>query len=588
MRLSKIYRVKLLAMSLVAAFLCVTLIGGSGFGQRQARPDRTQPDDKTRLFGSELDVDPPDVEAIYVKLLEKPTSEGNALLKVIYVKSEQSRIGRQVPIQLEKRRIVLRDDGEAGDEKAGDGVYSAVIDFDFAEFEQQQRRLQDVKDKEQLVVPIFKGRERVSEERAQILDLRKLRVGQEIKIFPFFPPLIDPKRSLMITDPSVVKDPARTFNPCTNTGTPMGKWTFGRLMREMANQPSTGVNPSTFVRNWLREWVTNQSINGFTVQNRAAQMLAQILGPWQAQSGGPNLNLARAPFILVAIVNRVDLRTNPVYGGTGGNAGEARFVFGAVGPNCQMLPFTVIFEYGVPKKGCPAVKLWGQQWANLSTLPLGSPAYLAALENITDQFSLANANPAKPNGSALNQLRTNEIALSFPWELREFVIKPSHQLEEDTVKQTPDLTRNNTPTLANFINPRTAAILANNYVVPNTFPGVTPFLGGSALTPSGGAGGTHWNAAGILNLNARHIFSLNTCNGCHAGETATRFLHVDPQVSPAGLSGFLTGETIPDVVQGPVVMHNFNDLARRAVDLSTLVNSPCFFQLGFETLRMTH
>jgi hypothetical protein len=581
MRLKKIHRAKLLVIGSAAAFLCVALTGNSGLSQR--RPD----EEPQKFSGRELDIDPPDVESMTIKLLEKQTSEGNALLKVRYARYEKDRIGRAVPIQLEKRQVTLRDDGEGGDEKADDGVFSAIVDFDLQEFDKQQRLLESAKDKEQLTVPIFKGREQVAEERMQITDARRLRAGQEFKLFPFFPPFfINASKSLMITDPSVVKDPSRTFDPCTNTGTPMGKWTFGRLMKEMANQPLTSVVPSTFVRNWLKKWESNQLINGFTVQNRQAGILAQIILPWQIKSGGLTLNLAKAPFKLVAIVNRVDLRANSVYGG--GNAGEARFVFGAVGPNCQPLPFTVIFEYGVPKKGCLAVKAWGQQWANLSFLPMGSAAYLAALENITDQFSLANANPAKPNGSALNQLRTNEIALKSPWELREFVIKGSHQLEEDTVKQTPDLTLNNTVTLANYFNSpgTTPAILANNYTVPLTFAG-NPFRGGSSLTPAGGPGGTHWNAPGI-NLNARHIFSLNTCNGCHAGETATFFLHVNPQVSPAGLSGFLTGENIPDVVQGPAVMHHFNDLARRATDLSTLVNTSCIFQIPFETLRMTH
>jgi hypothetical protein len=579
MRLKKIHRVKLLAIGSATAFLCVALTGNSGLSQRKTI------EEPQTLSGRELNIDPPDVESISVKLLEKPTSEGNALLKVRYAKYEKGRIGRAVPIQLERRQVTLRDDGQGGDEKADDGVFSAVVDFDLQEFDKQQRLLQDAKDKDQLTVPIFKGREQVAEERMQTLDVRRLKAGQEFKLFPFFPPFfINSSKSLMITDPSVVRDPARTFDPCTNTGTPMGKWTFGRLMKEMAN----GVNPSTFVRNWLKKWENNQLINGFTVQKRQPGILAQIIIPWQLKSGGLTLNLAKAPFKLVAIVNRVDLRTNPVYGGSGGNAGEARFVFGALGPNCQPLPFTVIFEYGVPKTSCPAVKAWGQQWANLSFLPMGSVAYLAALENITDQFTLANANPAKPNGSALNQLRTNEIALSSPWELREFVVKPSHQLEEDNVKQTPDLTRNNNPPVASFINSNTGVILANNYLVPLTFPGVTPFRGGSSLTPAGGAGGTHWNAAGIGNLGARHIFSLNTCNGCHAGETATRFLHVDPQPPVAGLSGFLTGETIPDVVQGAAVMHHFNDLARRATDLSTLVNTSCIFQIPFETLRMVH
>jgi len=32
----------------------------------------------------------------------------------------------------------------------------------------------------------------------------------------------------------------------------------------------------------------------------------------------------------------------------------------------------------------------------------------------------------------------------------------------------------------------------------------------------------------IRNSAARHVFSLNSCSGCHGGETQTNFTHVDP------------------------------------------------------------
>lgn len=585
MRLTKIYRIKLLATLLVIAFFCVAIASNSGQGRRRVAQPSREP------YLRDLSVDPPDVESMSVKLLERSSPEGNALLKVIFVKEERKRIGTAVPIQLERRRVILRDDGKGGDEKADDGIYSAVIDFDLQEFDRQQQRLREAQnDRERSVIPRFKGREQVAEERVEMIDVRSLKAGQEIKIFPFWPPfLINKEKSLMIRDPAVVTDPTRTFNPCTNTGNPTGKWTFGYLMTQMANQPVTGVSPSAFVRKWLAKWEANQTINGWNVPNRQAGIKSQIIDPWQAASGGPGhpLDLTKAPFKLVAIVNRVDLRTNTVYGG--GSAGEARFVFGAMDQNCNPLRFTVIFEYGVPRTGCLAVKQWGQLWAALGLLPIGSPAYNAALENITEQFAKANANPSKPNRSALNQLRTNEFALGvFPWELREFQIgKLSKLLDEVTVKQTPDFSRNGTPVLTNYVNTNAALIKLDKHTVPVNFPGMIHFLGGAAPTPAGGSGGTHWNAPGIADPDARFHFSLNTCNGCHGGETATAFLQVDPTTTPAGLAGFLTGINVPDVAAG-VPVHHFDDLQRRAVDLSTLVNQQCFFQLAFEPLRMVH
>jgi hypothetical protein len=396
----------------------------------------------------------------------------------------------------------------------------------------------------------------------------------------------------------VVENPARTFNPCTGAGTPMGAWTFGKLMEDMANTPATGIPAPSFVRRWLNEWEVPQTVNGQITPARI-NIQNEIIDPWQAVSGGPGmpLDLSLAPFRLLAIVNRVDLRQNAVYGG--GSAGEGRFVFGAVDlhNNCAPLQFTVIFEYGVPKKGCFAVRDWGKQWLNLQSLVLGSPAYNAALQAITDQFAAAGANPMKlPNMSALNQLRTNEIALAAPWELREFQLNrpgpAAGLLDQVTVKQTPRLGFNHTDVLANYVNTNAADILLSHHTVPDEFPvpGV-PFLAADGPTP----GGLFWDGPAvppgpdIVPADARHMFSLNTCNGCHAGETATAFTHIHPAPFgvPAGLSGFMTGINVADPADGAPVRH-FDDLARRAKDLDALVNSSCLFELFHLPLLMPH
>lgn len=52
-----------------------------------------------------------------------------------------------------------------------------------------------------------------------------------------------------------------------------------------------------------------------------------------------------------------------------------------------------------------------------------------------------------------------------------------------------------------------------------------------------------WLAPGINDNEARHEFSLNTCNGCHGDETNTPFLHISTRQAGAEsqLSGFLEG-----------------------------------------------
>jgi hypothetical protein len=80
-----------------------------------------------------------------------------------------------------------------------------------------------------------------------------------------------------------------------------------------------------------------------------------------------------------------------------------------------------------------------------------------------------------------------------------------------------------------------------------------------------------WNGIGVFNNEARHKFSLNTCNGCHGGETNTGFLQVSPR-SPGQesfLSGFMTGTDVFDPFSGQV--RRLNDLGRRNADLKALV-----------------
>ncbi|MFZ5438834.1 MAG: hypothetical protein ACOZQL_02435 [Myxococcota bacterium] len=355
----------------------------------------------------------------------------------------------------------------------------------------------------------------------------------------------------MIRDLAVVEDPVRTR---WTGGTTDGAWTFGRLMTAMAGSNDVDA----FVRNWLSHWSATQNINGFNVNPRGS-LQSLVVAPWPTVNG--RLDLTRAPFRLLAIVNRMDLRDL-----SQGSAGEGRFVFGVVDANGNPLQFTVIFEYRLPATTSAEVTQWAQDWHALGALTVGTAAYNQALENLTNRFAGPNAAPGRINGSALNQLRTNELALAAPWELREFTLAVNGQLVESTVAQTTDLSLNNSATLANYINTNTAALLAGTHVVPTTFNGVN-FRGGSALTNFG----HFWNAPGITSAEARFRFSVNTCNGCHAGETGTGFLHVFPRNAGAvsSLSGFVTGTTVSDPVSGQA--RTFNELQGRSASLAEVL-----------------
>jgi hypothetical protein len=239
---------------------------------------------------------------------------------------------------------------------------------------------------------------------------------------------------------------------------------------------------------------------------------------------------------------------------------------------------------------------WAQQWTALEAFPGFTPAYLAQLQSMTESVVVNGAAPAKGNHNAINQVRTNEVALSTSgiWELCEFTLSVEDPvastdtaadgpLRPHTVAQTPndgvffsalgaDPTINafvNGPVLAGVppgvINPLGVPPFTIHppcratYNVPYTFAGV-PFRGGNALVPPG-----HWQANSITaasgdpRICARHQFSLNTCSGCHRddagtnglvapnGVPSTSFTHVDLRtgtvipVIPVRLSNFLTG-----------------------------------------------
>lgn len=487
----------------------------------------------------------------------------------------------------------------------GVGKFSVETAFDTEAFIAEQQRRADLA-KRGALVPVFKGRSIVDLQPVQFVDPNFLRrvVRQSIPfkipigVLGGIPITVDPSRELMITDLSVVEDPARTFDPCTNAGTPMGAWTFGKLMTDMANGT---IDPAQMVEDWLKLWTVDQTANSFTVPNRAPGINNLLLSTWKRTADG-KLDLSQAPMRLLAIVNRIDLRQNTFYGG--GSAGEGRFVFGVLNPNsCGSQPqFTVILEYGVPKSGCAAIHSWAQQWHGLGSIVLGPPTFNTALQAITDVFAGPNANPSKPNGSALDQLRTNEVALAFPWELREFHLQAaSHEFAEATVKQTPELSFNNTVTLMNYINSNQAAILAGTHVVPDNFPPGIPFLG--ANSPNGPPT-IFWNGNPPPAQNdARQQFSLATCSGCHGAETVTPFLHIHTRAAgtTAQLSQFLLGNgtlATPNTIQVhdpvvPVTLRSFGDLLRRQQDMDALLGSSCratgiLQQVGFRPLNMTH
>jgi hypothetical protein len=592
----------------VLLFGCKTTKTGSGKGSTPTYDiERPPVEAPASVKASDFRLSPPEVRDISIKKL----GQGKALVMVEF--APDKRLGRTVTVMAEEGNIVLHDDGQEGDTKADDGIFSAIISLDVdALVNEEERTIKALAGKKgPLVVHKFRGRDIVGEE---TLDLRKLEddLHRDIIIFPHRLPgpwLVQSASSLFITDSNVVNDTNRTFDPCTGLGTPMGKWTFGSLMSNMANPTLTGIDPSDFVLDWLTNWLANQTVNGFTVQARTG--MQSFIDQWPKLSNG-KLDLGQAPMKLLAIVNRIDLAANSAYGPAGG--AEGRFVFApeffftnlpSTNVECSFgSNFNVIVEYGVPISSCSQIRSWANQWLGLQDFQLGSPQYNSALEAITDQFTAANANPQKPNGSALDQLRTDEIHFGNDWELREFHL--AGYLQEATVAQTPDRGTYdgainppgpNALLLGAWVNLNAGAVSANSYTVPAEMPAPpasspTPFLGGEVTNEF-----DFWNATNIATELARHNLSLNTCNACHGAETGTGFVQISA-FQGTTLSGFLTGinnVTVPvnappePFSNGSYVnpVYSYNDLERRAQVLWDDAHSSCLFRIRIPVILMS-
>jgi len=137
--------------------------------------------------------------------------------------------------------------------------------------------------------------------------------------------VVNPNKELFITDCLGGRRllPDHLVRPCPVPVAPAtrGAWTFGKLVEGIFGT-AVPATLSTEVTRFLNEWAFVQVVNGELVPARPA-VNAHIINPWLAASGGVQLDMKKAPFRLLAIVARLDLRQNAPW-----TAGECRFVFG--------------------------------------------------------------------------------------------------------------------------------------------------------------------------------------------------------------------------------------------------------------------
>ena len=294
---------------------------------------------------------------------------------------------------------------------------------------------------------------------------------------------VDPWKELVIVDSSVVLD-GRASNRDD------GPWSFRQLMERFGSRD--------LVESWLRTY-RQTSLNGFFVDDRID--VEELIASWPRRDG--SLDLAQAPFRLLAIVSRVDL--------TSGANGEARLIYGLYDPASGVpQKMTVAFEYKLPVLGTANDRAeWARSWHALGKIHFGE-TYNAALQRLTDVFA---------QGTSLSQLRANEQQFGNLWQLRQWVFEGG-TLRLVPTPQTPDQTLNGSARLAQFILDNAGDLRAGTATVP------ADLLGG--FSPEIGA----WVFKGEARIDEplRHAFARQTCNGCHAQETNSiqGFFHVSP------------------------------------------------------------
>ena len=570
---------------------------------------------------------PPAEDVLIQKI---PGDNYHLLLMAVY--SFENYSAPSVTIQSNGENLDLRDDGQGFDKVAGDGVYTAKIFADVNDFRKQAIAMQAIMKKNGNNVQFY-NREIATPQNCLrgTFDLDQLDKNQPVSIAGLVGDsneLIDSVRRncIFITDLAVVEDPARTWNPCTQTGNIDGPWTFKTVMKNLAKSDAqidpTDAELSDFVMKFLHNWEVDRVINGDTVPARPL-ITDKIITPWLEKSeaaGAPpgQLDMHFAPYKLTAIVNRFDLRERAA----GIPAGEGRYTFCLIDSTCtSALQATMVVEYGIQSKNnCDSLQSWARRWFNLKNFTVGTPEYNAALEDITNRYTLwGTANRESKIG--LDAVRTNEIEFAPEdgsikrYEFREFnlMIDPERKLFQKTVGQIPrdkynvQIDNPDVRAMVGWINNNKRGIINDDYVVPDSILG-QPFLGGHAQIlgdPVGfPTGPYHWNGvetrrspARIKNTTARQVFSRNTCTGCHAGELQTFFTHVDPVFfgTQATLSGFLAGKAgrggavdfdgnpdndsmmVADAAgRGGIgnTVRMFNDILRRAKDLKDFVTTP--------------
>lgn len=393
------------------------------------------------------------------------------------------------------------------------------------------------------------------------------------------------ERELLITDPQVVDSDYAKYP---------GAWSFGYLLEEAFGREQAPEQVAAWLAGWVSgDWKVNN--NPLKTPGRAG-LRAAIIEQWQkkdgyrAESGSVwSPQLANAPFRLLAIVNRMDLALpndilpSPSGGSAGYNSsgptdgrhGEGRLVFGLVDENGKPVEkgLTLILEYGLDLNTKEARLDWAMAWHALGKHQSFDQAYRDDLRAVTRCFtdrcheSKTETDPKKPK-SVIDQLmdargrdrmqllriRSNDGVGGELREFREFAFEKT-TLVPKTLTSSPreeffDKNSSANRKLANWLEDDAAQAqtvwleqmrLNRDPSKPPVKRAVTLPIHAAGFVSVAADENTHWDGRGLGDETLRREISLQSCCGCHCGDTNTSFYHIAPRAEgeAAAVSNFL-------------------------------------------------
>ncbi len=392
--------------------------------------------------------------------------------------------------------------------------------------------------------------------------------------------VVQPLRSSLIVHPSIVNDPVRSSN------TTDGVWSFRRQIENMAPSALPAAT-DPLLRGIFESWLSPQFVNGELLDARpTAQQV--LLDQFQTPGSSPRtFNLANAPFDLIGIANRIDLRSTS-------SAGEGRLIYALRVPGGGSNAMSLIIEYALPLKApLDTPSKWAAKLHELDALDPAtqSAAFASKLQEITDVFTVRNAVPGNINGSALLRVRSNEVALVGPaggaghWQLREFRLDGTGNLAPAISESSPNHDAfNRSQPMRDFIN-QTPALAANDLSflsvkLPDVFENILFGGGKSQMTSTAfDRNADRWSLSFTEDQRtsvAIDNFGMLTCNGCHNENKLLSdipFYQVSPINAPGAdgtgrLSKFMTEGDPTQPLRRPA------ELTRRANDLGVLLCAP--------------